>query len=277
MRGLVPRTERLKALFPVRYGPPVSWDYPDHVFKSFGLQRSGQHLVIEWICRGLQDVSHLNNCGFRRRGATYELRPRFGRQIVYSGGVIRDSRDYPDAASLSGHPNAFFSIEDLRLSGPLMKKLDRSHVARTILIMRDPCNWLASSLEHGRSYAEVEVKRDTLIEYLEEAISPGQNLRPDSVPISYNEFILSRSYRQDLARKLSLPSFVDAEVALGNVPDFGGGSSFSDGGGGVRTLSRWTKYSSDTRFHQTLNHPRLIELAMAFFGNPPGFEELGLT
>lgn len=75
----------------------------DRLFVTFSLRRTGQHAILNWICRQLQDegVTHFNNCGlshrqfgFVKRQRPTVIKPINGRFLVYGRGGIKDSSSF---------------------------------------------------------------------------------------------------------------------------------------------------------------------------------------
>ena len=127
-----------------------------NILVSFALQRSGQHLVIEWICRGfLSDIIHFNHCYFLLDGlcASLDLTPFVGRRVIYTESGIDDSgnqyiwnlsKSLPDNLP----KNIFYTVEDLSPDEYLYQRIISESNPTVILILRDPANWLASSIRH---------------------------------------------------------------------------------------------------------------------------------
>ena len=94
--------------------------------------------------------------------------------------------------------------------------------------------------------------------------------KPDNrfVKISYNHFVRDPEYRLKIANQLGLSVTPYVEEALGEVPDFGGGSSFS----GTQTFEleavfkRWEAYKDDPLFRELLDDSELRALSEQFFG-----------
>ena len=125
------------------------------IFVSFGLQRSGQHLMIEWICRGLlPDTLHLNHCVFFRDGLSFKLTPFNGRRVIYCNETIDDSgaqgqSDFNKSLPYPSPQHLFFSLEDRSPEENDEKAFIKSHNPFLVFFLRDPANWLASGLRHG--------------------------------------------------------------------------------------------------------------------------------
>jgi len=225
-----------------------------NAFVTFGLMRSGQHLILDWIGRGARSLFHYNNCRIERSQYQYEVFPYERLPSEYGFRV-------------GGPITSLYSFEDRIPTDILFRRVAKQLAAKEILFLRDPFNWFASSLRHGHGTRERLTRKVQLLKlYLRIALAK-QN---DFTVISYNQFITDREYRFQLAHELELQSFDSAEEAMNCVPAYGGGSSFA----GVDTdvqptdvLNRWRTYLDDPFFYATLNDPELLELSGAFFGD----------
>jgi hypothetical protein len=265
---------------PVRYDQPYDPSGDSRLITTFALQRSGQHLVIDWICRGLVDALHLNNCRFYRDGWSVILTPMTGRRVVYSRDAIQDSgiqgrRGY--RASLPEHTpgNLVYSLENQSLNHHSVRRLLARFRPFVVVILRDPANWLASSIRHGlQDRATLKANIDIFKEYLRFAADHLSNGSGRGVAISFNRFTNDAAYRHALAEKLGLAGFERAEGALRHTPDFGGGSSFkSDQGQSTSVHDRFLEYRGDPFFQSALQDRELIALAEPFFGPLPGLSD----
>lgn len=261
---------------PVRYDVPHGSACRSRLLTTFALQRSGQHLVIDWICRGLVDALHVNNCRFAREGLSLVLRPLMGRRVVYAADEIGDSgqqgrRAYLKCLPSMTPPNLVFSLENQSLGQPAVKRLLAKFTPELILILRDPANWLASSLRHGlHSRETLRGNVAILKEYLTLANDRAASANGGAVVINFNRFTEDDAYRRALAERIGLASFERAETALQHTPDFGGGSSFKDVRGQSRGVSdRYLEYQDDEFFQSVLRDAELMALAETFFGRVP--------
>lgn len=266
----------------VRYGLPYRPKLNQRILQSFALQRSGQHLVINWICRGLVEAIHLNNCRFRRQNATFYLKPKNRRRVLYSAEKVVDSRidgNKKFIRSLPSKPlsNLFYSIEDFSITDKRIQKLNNRFKPTTIIILRDPANWLASSLEHKLHPKRFILQKIALfIEYLEQAIHAKEYFRNPCIVVDYNAFVTDQNYRQKLARAININNFDNAEAALSEISPFGGGSSFKKKHRSKNTLDRWKDYQDDMFYQKAINNQRLLYLAHQFWHRLPGLEEMEL-
>jgi len=241
------------------------------IFTSFGLQRSGQHLIIEWICRGLQpDAIHFNHCRFFREGFGYKLTPVAGRRVLYYNKTINDSGIQGRENLQSSLPdvlpsNLFFSIEDINPLELDYKKLLNAHKVLSFIVLRDPANWLASGLRHGLHDSEsLQRNKDTLKMYLKIALHKIMLVK-GCQDVNYNRFCQDFDYRCKLSEVFDQFDLDYAEKALDNTPSFGGGSSFKNKKSS-NVFDRWKEYQRDKVFRSILNDRELLELSNAYFG-----------
>lgn len=277
----------IKQFLPRRYDHPYSKEVGQRVLLTFGLQRSGQHLVIDWICRGLQEAIHLNNCYFQRHGFSYILTPGKRKIRIYSstsqhGSVAYKLKDVGRHKIESKAPSSLpktllYSVEDKKILNKSFLKLIYSHPTTVLIILRDPANWLASTLHRG-----VSTKRQILdnipifCEYLDLSTSeksPLSNI--DFLTVNYNIFINDSDYRMQLFKLLGLYDRKSAEDSLKVIPEFGGGSSFKEEISSYNRHERWKYYVNDNFFQEILRNERLIHLSKCYFGELPGLDEWG--
>lgn len=249
------------------------------VFFSFSPQRSGQHLVIRWICLGLGEILHVNHVrGFPRLGGPVLL-PMAGRTTLYSDTKEEDSgkrspHRLPNLANSSAcYSTEFWTLEDIAPDDPLYTEAigytdnfggDR---LKTFLILRDPANWLASSRKHGKwGPAKLREKVEIYLRTLRVARESAE--RDDTVTIRFNDFVTDATYRAALSEQIPEHRLDRAEPALSEVPDFGGGSSFSGHSGvaGEGVSDRWRTYAADAEFRDLLSGEELRQIANEVFG-----------
>ena len=245
----------------------------NQLFLSFSMQRSGQHLVIDWICRGLNSsAAHFNHCRLYPTFKGLRLKPMVGRVTLYSKEEIVDSgkigrNRVGDFLENANYEKEFFSMEDVLPTEINYKYLCKKYQQPIIIILRDPANWLASSLKHPKfNNGQIKAKLKKYERFLELAFNKSEFHQ--MYFISFNRFILDYSYRSDLAKKLNLGSIALAEEALNRVPDFGGGSSF-EGNSSINSIDvcdRWKEYETDEFFRMSMKNDRLNLLSKEFFG-----------
>lgn len=257
-----------------------------HKIATISLERSGQHAVINWLSAQLGSTLHLNNCKFIRRGVSYRVEPRGGRCVTtYRSGKKEDTgRQRQDVVqaflrSASNFENVLYSFENARLSDARMRRVARQHFDDVVLILRDPYNWLASTIQWGQnSWEWIVSKKAILVEYLEQALGQIDFLGTTVHVINYNRWLLDDGYRQSIPSWLGIPYSVDADHAQCEVQPFGGGSSFD--GMAVkgtelkhRVLERWKDFERDPAYRRLLDDQRLVQLSREFFHMEPPFRK----
>lgn len=255
----------------VEFDAPYNIKSTKTLYLSFAMQRSGQHLIIDWFCRGQEKITHLNHCRFYKRKSRILLSPMIGRTSIYNDGNIIDSGKIGRFSNYKFLENnkapsekLIFTVEDYTNNAKFFESLIRKRTPIVFYILRDPANWLASSLAHQKhSLEQLRINIENLKYNLRQALCS------DAPSINYNRFVCDVSYRKKIASEFGLPSFDEAEKALSHTPDFGGGSSFSNNDSSD-FFSRWRKYENDSRFIKLLDDDELIELSKEYFGELPG-------
>jgi len=256
------------------------------VYISISSQRSGQHLIIRWLCENISDVVHFNHCYFYRKNMFYHLTPINGRRVIYRDGKIddnlwpgREKLDCDHIRKLS-FPNMLFSMEDVALSNNFVKRIVniRENI-HPVVILRDPYNWLASTMKKdGDSQQLLEKKKRFYIQYLEQALGENDYLKKNVTTINYNKFLIGPAYRESLCDEMNLYLSQRAEESLQDVPTFGGGSSFSGHDGDIKLIEsvflRWKSYKNNSLYRRLLDDERLVSLTNAYFGEFPYRQEI---
>lgn len=267
----------LKILLPVRGELQNYSSERVSQYITISLQRSGQHAVISWLCYQLGNTLHYNHCWFERRGKLNWVTPINNRIIHYHDGDIYDS-GVQDAKEMSKYllsirsfENVLYSFEDLDIKHKLLRKYVHTQLPTVILILRDPYNWLASSLKHKKSSRkQLIAKRDYFIRYMEQTLGEHDYLDYPVTAINYNKWLSDFNYRKRICDSLNIPYRGEPSHEKQAIQDFGGGSSFD--GLAIdkekllsNVLRRWEKYRNDEFFNETLQHDHLIKLTELFF------------
>lgn len=211
----------------------------DQLIRIFGMRRSGNHAIIYWL-RQHESDNHFFN----------DVNVPFNAYSVIKR--LRMSLPYNKKLTLVSWENKPIDAEIY------LKNIDFTH-QKTILIMRDPFNWLASYFQKrwGVNNQLMTLYMDHLIEYIGETNRLG-----DKVTINYNRWFVDKEYRQSIIQKLGFDKLNDS--ALNYVPNEGGGSSF-DGtkfqgnGHKMDVLRRWTNYVHKPEYNKWLKWPRLMK------------------
>lgn len=244
------------------------------LYYSFSPQRSGQHLVISWLCRGFDNILHINHVRSFRLGLSISQLPMAGRICLYHGDDVTDTGTRPPRTipSLSNtnatYDKELWTTEDIAPQSFLYRDFGGAIPARVFLILRDPGNWMASTFRMGK-WSQPDFERKLRV--YEKSLQFYRDRKNDPLWsfISFNQFVADPTYRQALSDSLTGHNFDRAEPALGITPDFGGGSSFfgMQGSAGAGVEERWRDYKNNPNFRKLLSGRALRQNAEAFFGS----------
>jgi hypothetical protein len=223
------------------------------------LSRSGHHAIIHWIASQLPGKTlHHNNCN-------ENLRPTEAIQEYGSGELVNDIYNFEDF--------------DIRGYKEVTKEMDFDQL---IFVMRDPFNWIASSLKKGNWIANLKglylqkfnetswycpwfartmPRYEMYLQYAAQVERREDFVDRDFLCINYNRWVEDENYRRALAGQLDF-EFTDAGKDF--VPQFGGGSSFGD----RDVLNRWENYKDDAEYWELLDE-RFIDFSRRYFGFDP--------
>jgi len=193
------------------------------------MARNGHHAFMNWI--GSQfpgECIHFNN-GVRG-WEDKEFRPYGKRRQMWN------------MNRLTGTQGRIINFEDIDIEDWSKFKMEtftpfKYGTVYPIIFMRDPWNWIASSLRCGgdaggfinhpigKDYMGLKNKPNRVELFkrqMKEALRITKHMS-NVIPVTYNDWFTSKEYRKKIAEQLDLP-FTDA--GLNDVPGFGGGSSF---------------------------------------------------
>jgi hypothetical protein len=242
----------------------------------WGLQRSGIHLIVNWLYanHGATAKDELASEGLHPKladgfhdpsaGVAFYNNPgRFHCRQFELGDLVPE--DFSLAASR--HATSIFTIEDCALR--FVPQTLGSPEARTVLLLRDPLNNLASRLEAAKTRPDMFRVDEPFIDlyetYCAEYLGHTSTLA-DKTVISYNRFVLDPAYRDDLAAQLGVPNL----DAVSEVSEYGGGSSFSGLGGPTSISALMTRYEEHPiptpLLEMLLERPAIREVCTTVFG-----------
>jgi hypothetical protein len=263
--------------------------------RILGLQRSGNHAIINWIFTQCKELKcylnfvkpHSNPfLSFERRGTVREFQKDFFEKFnihkeklgIFSRkeSLIYSYEDeFPEEVFLS----ETFSKNRVRWVGESQEKYN-------LLILRDPFNLFASRLKREENQISnlhlltVDSERKTLIKlwkshakiFANETCLPEEKL----ILVNYNRWFSEKDYRKELAEKLNL-EFNDSTI--NEVLPIGGGSSFdglekNNSAENMKVLERWTHYKDNELFVEIFKDNELLELSQKIFGEIPGTHSL---
>ena len=247
----------------------------DRVIVSLAMRRSGHHAVLNQVCYQLGRVLHLNNCAKTWMSGIVPIKGRFrlydGERVIDSG--PQSLKQYRSTVgALEFVPNLMYSLEDADVAVNYAKAAEPHRCCTTICVIRDPFNWLASSLQQG---GDMTMNMDRRIRLWKKQVL--QCLEPESYPygalvdVNYNKWVLDSGYRENLSRRLGLDF---SDIGLDEVLKFGPGSSF-DGtaldsrGSQMNVLERYKRFEHDPQYRSLIRDPELISLSERYFAFNP--------
>jgi ADP-heptose:LPS heptosyltransferase len=246
----------------------------DRQFAVWGISRSGNHPVMDWI------GSQCNHpVAFRNF-----IQPRSnskGPALFHRCDLLPTTRTPWHYAKIH---NAMYSFENRMPNGFESFRFIDADTTYRIIVLRDPYNTLASLEELLRDHRRWPAARATGLHvnpakvddlgrfarlwtaYAEVALDP-----PDGVVVVlYNRWLSDIEYRQQLFVQLGLDRRSDRSMQ--RVPFNGGGSSFSgldhDGSAAQLTpLDSWTRYAEFDWYRRFFErHQGVVDLSSQLFG-----------
>ncbi|MEX0902971.1 MAG: hypothetical protein WDZ76_09645 [Pseudohongiellaceae bacterium] len=234
--------------------------------RLIGLQRSGNHALINWILAQARKPQLFFNdvgpedplCEERLRSPAMRQNPSGEYElVVYSYEdrlleTVTDPHVYPQRQNRYGHQTG--------------ARID-------VLILRDPFNTFASREFHTM----VPTRRSTYVSgltgpqlwttYAREAANQTNLLGDAKVVVNYNQWCRSREYRKQLARQLGL-QFTDR--GFNEVTVFGGGSSFdatsySQQAQAMAINERWKQSRHKPEYQSLFSDPLVLKLGTQLF------------
>lgn len=238
--------------------------------QQFGLQRSGNHLIVSWIARHFdKPIVFLNNAApfsdpfLTFRNASVEnCMPLYKRRLMeneYELDLLRSS--VKDLIFISYENFRFNKLDGNRdLISNRVDTVGCSSKLIRVLLLRDFFNWIASfiRLYENRNkdllafFSQIDGHINRWLLYAKEFVGETDFLTigcTKTIVISYNEFVESKIYRNKLNNFFG---FDERDLDINSVPNVGGGSSFdkvslSGKANSMAVTERW-HYLLDSRF-----------------------------
>lgn len=260
-----------------------------------GLQRTGNHAVINWIFEQTPELKCYLNCvkpdknpylSFERRGTVREFQKDFFTKF----NIVSERLGFFSQKELLIYSYEEEFIEDVFCSNKFEASHDRwvggCDERIDMIILRDPYNLFASRLKKeedinaNRYSLKKDGERETVIKiwksYAREMTGKTSLIKNKKVHVNYNKWFLEKEYRRGLAASLGI-EFTDK--GMDNVLPIGGGSSFDrtskdSSGTQMKVLERWKHYKDDENFVSLFKDNELVELSEEIFGHIPGTESL---
>lgn len=271
--------------------------------RFFGMQRSGNHAIINWIIRQTKgSLYFLHAVGLARYNSQnpYQAMEEFehwasGVQVARL--TFYDNEDtaaatqtiyYEDILGrFSKKEYLLYTYEDRSITEILSENNEKYHdqwlgtseQRYDMLLLRDPFNLFASRFmarEWLNGIQDTDKVKALWKQYAKEYLGITKILPNTRIVVNFNLWVESRSYRQILAESLGL-HFTDE--GLEEMPAHFPGSSFDGNNFNNRAQEmalneRWKFYQSDALYRAIFRDDELIELSNRIFGVIPGTDIL---
>lgn len=243
--------------------------------RVFGLQRSGNHAIIEWILdqHAGKRTCFLNNVGHGDQDPFTTTRrialEGFGSNLDVEG-VRRAQKDvliYSYEDDLSRMPlgaTLLDAMHDKAFEQQRIRYVGESEQRMNVLVLRDAFNFFASrikKLDALTGTKDLDAIRETWKLLARRALRMSRDFAGDEFWISYNAWVSDQEYRRRLSTRL-FGEFSDA--SLDYVSGHGGGSSFDADHGrlSLRVIRRkWRRLLDPKVYLHTGRYLRRLAMA----------------
>ena len=244
---------------------------PSRVIRVFGMRRSGNHALINWLIRnGPKPSVFLNNC------IPGKCPAETARALEIDGlNMPLEDASVPDFTSEAADGGVLIlSYEDFMPDphdavGSVSSGLPADVDCLDLVLFRGFTNWSASLLRKLQNndahdlFARMRTMMMAMDRYIE-ALELVQEAPARIRPISYDRWVSRAEYRASILRALG---FEEQDNSLGAVQRYGGGSSFQKDVKAAKDLApheRWQLMVNDAEYQLLLltasQHEDLVEL-----------------
>ncbi|MFY0596856.1 MAG: hypothetical protein JXQ85_10535 [Cognatishimia sp.] len=230
---------------------------PGVTLRTYGMRRSGNHAIINWLLRNAADGSvFFNNCVVgrpaRRTWRSLEVNNKWVN--VEEGSPITPLTSVAGDGALVVVSYEDFSPDPEEGFGGITRDLDTENVTHEVLLYRNFMNWAASllrKLQSNEAYDTLvclRIMMSSLDKYREMLELVANAKAIGAVPVNYDRWIARPLYRERVLQALGLPL---KDNSLGKVQRYGGGSSFQKDAVRAEELNadqRWLEMANDGSF-----------------------------
>ena len=235
------------------------------VYIILGMKRSGHHAIVNWIAHNHSNgFLHYNNCssGWQRGDFT----PNYRVGDTDMGIPLGQTKDIK---------HRICNVEDLDLlkfrqykmvDFESLKKFDEVYFA---LVLRDPYNWLASSIKVGGGIAPRTDSRINLWKMqAEEYLGNTCHINAPLTFVNFPKWFSSKEYRERLSYQFGMKT---SHKAVDLVSNQGNGSSFDklkfqNNASGMKILQRWHSFRGRKYFNDLIKDNQLDKYQDLIFG-----------
>jgi hypothetical protein len=219
-------------------------------YEFYGLRRSGNHAILEWLIQNMGgpgtrnvvkpkrviqcgDSAYLNECN------TYGSHAEVNRDISFCQSAFN---------------NLIVAYEDV----PTSYSLTNTHDSQKIVILRDIFNLFSSRYKKVVSQSGIDYYKSAMP--IDEVVVNKwkQHANSDAIIIIFEKWIESKDYRDSICERLGIPNHDITDT----MTNFGGGSSFT--GQKKPTIEELKSRSKIVNLPQEvidrLNHPDITEI-----------------
>lgn len=195
---------------------------PGHVLRVYGMRRSGNHALINWMMRNAAGGNglFLNNC----RPAGDPFRSAANISVFQGGAELPCANGQEKLRAAGDAPFTIVSYEDAM--PPVARDPLYDAPEQCIIIYRSFLQWSASLLrkiQGNDGYGPLERMR-VMMQSLRTYSAMLDRVRaPDVIPLCYDDWANDAGYRAEALDRINLPG---RDLDLGEVQRYGGGSSF---------------------------------------------------
>ena len=265
--------------------------------KLIGLQRTGNHAILNWIYSQCDELKCVLNhvpinrkpfIAFSKKGTIKEFDQNFKQKL----NVTAERLGFFARKEL-----ILYTYEDEMIQNAFNKFSEKKHdswvgVSKNrydLLILRDPFNLFASRLKRddnnikNRFSLRDPKQRQKVIDlwknHAREFLGDTNFLTNNKICVNYNSWFVDNEYKKKLAEQLYIP-FTDK--SMNEVVSVGGGSSFDNtelhnNASEMKVLERWKQYADDELFISIFQDRELIELYTKNFSGTLGEPVGGIT
>jgi len=224
------------------------------IIRVWALMRSGHHAIIDWIFYNLNSPKiFINNC----RNKT-----KFHYVVVNEFGNKPKKFKLKE---LSNFKNIIVNFEHKNLN--ICKDSNWGNLKKIakpidVVVVRDPFNWVASSLSKKTFKQPININMDLWKQYANECLK--ENLISNRIPIKFNDWFSNSEYRKLIADRLKISNdeYIINKISTRSSFD---GYKFKKNAQDMKVLERWKKFKNDKRFLSHVNHKDVKKLSKKLF------------